>query len=70
MWSRAWRPPDEDLDNGQMNSYGIHIFILDYCKKNCEIHLYLTENTKSTGLQILKGQNFLDNCDKNPKEGM
>ena len=37
---------DEDLDNGQMNSYGIHIFILDYCKNNCEIHLCLTENTK------------------------
>jgi len=54
-----------------MNSYGIQIFISDYCKKNCEINLYLPENTKSIGLQILKALNlFLDNCDKNPKEGM
>ena len=25
---------DEDLDNGQMNSYGIQIFISDHCKKS------------------------------------
>jgi len=28
---------DEDLDNGQMNSDGIQIFILDYCKKKIKI---------------------------------